>query len=115
MTDPEIIKAVLESCGWTEGEHFTGTFRWLKRGASVHREAPDILYSLDACHEVFEKDVPLKDAGTNRSYYAELVEMAELTFPELCRRGAAGLAKAINDLPPRQRCLAWLKFKGIKV
>ena len=66
MTPTEQVRAVLESKGWTQiKNHNTmacdGIWKgYPPKGVIIGHPVPlpDLLHSLDACHEVFEKDAP---------------------------------------------------------
>jgi len=114
MTDNLLIEAVLKSCGWSWKSYKENSFSdpsktikhlgWhnprgiLCRGSMV----PPILTSLDACHEVFEYSAPDR-------YWWHLARQQYHGANEWSE--AIAMCKAT----PRQRCEAWLKFKGITI
>jgi hypothetical protein len=97
MTDHELIKAVLGSCGWKPKKDI-GHGPWFTPKGEVGM-TPPILTSLDACHEVFEKDAP-------EEYWFVLMAIANGIH-------TTGITIRTCKATPRQRCLAWLRFKGL--
>lgn len=103
MSDAELIEKVLTLKGWQLiGE------RWTQHGKdsvfSSYRDWSDLLTSLDACHEVFEKDaedgywIMLADSFVDE----KAIAMGSWTWNERMIE----LAKAT----PRQRCQAFVAF-----
>lgn len=113
MTDQHLIEAVLKSCGWKKvaDEEIDGTYQYYQRGKKKMGlfDAAKILTSLDACYEVFEKDAPDEYWFLLAADFVESVEYIGEDEPHT-RLNYAKFAKAT----PRQRCLAWLKFKGVE-
>ena len=96
MTDHELAKAVLESCGY---KLYKDLIPW-----------PPILTSLDACREVFEKDAPDGYWDTLHTVCFQAGDKQTrigMLFPE----GKNNFRFAIAKATPHQRCEAWLRFK----
>ena len=103
MTDTQLVEAVLKACGWTYEPSGIDSFGvcfnafWYRKHETItESKVPPILTSLDACHELFEKDAP-------DEYWGILWE--ECGGTRYCAHKATG----------RQRCEAFLKWKGIEV
>lgn len=109
MTDPELISAVLTSCGW---EHNGWGHPVNKEGKSFYTiygyDERKILTSLDACHEVFEKDAP-------DEYWVELSLLVQQVIYKYDYIGTLVISTLLGKATPRQRCLAWLRFKGVEI
>lgn len=102
MTDQQIISAVLTSCGWKKLDNYPkGRCWWEPRYGNCVIQPP-ILTSLDACKKVFEKDAP--------DEYWDYVVKENIGWKMSNHEQKLAIAKAT----PHQRCLAWLKFKGVE-
>lgn len=99
MTPTEQIRAALESKGWIAMPDGPD---WLPPGSMVSQLPPDLLHSLDACHEVFEKDAP-------DSYWGWLWKITGASIMSLRHQQAAKFGKAICA----QRIEAYLRDKGL--
>lgn len=105
MTDQQLIEAVLTSCGWRKAENLC----WYKNeDGMTSTYAGNLLTSLDACKEVFEKDAP---EGYWDSLWHSFLNRGCNYIPANNQQGEfVNYSKATA----RQRCLAWLKFKGVE-
>lgn len=116
MTDALLITKVLESCGWALSSAEVAKETWSVQkykhsdGRLISRSyAASILTSLDACREVFEKDAP--DEYWDNVFYEINPAYGAWEPPGELRHRWRNTCKAT----PRQRCLAWLRYKGIAI
>jgi hypothetical protein len=141
MKPEEMVTAVLKHQGWKYGQpHFSHDGEWhidfakepfefdsewagkphpLEQCIIDDQNVPDLLHSLDACHEVFEKDAP---DGYWKYIYEEMLHTITIS-PALVSDSNSSFLVNINMMSSAwmavakatcsQRCEAWLRFNGL--